>query len=84
MKAVTYQDPKVIKIINNSYIAIYADIDDADDIKMLYGNFGVPGTIILNSERDELNKRLGYISPQQMQWHLLGSLQDASETIGQN
>ncbi len=84
MKAVTYQDPKVINIINKNYIAIYADIDDSDDIRMLYGNLGVPGTIILNSDRDELNKRLGYIAPQQMQWHLLGSLQDASETMDQN
>ncbi len=84
MKAVTYKDPDVIKIINDNYIAIYADIDDSsDDIKMLYGNFGVPGTIILSPERDELTKRLGYISPQQMQWHLLGNLQDAADIIEQ-
>lgn len=84
MKAVTYKDPEVIKIINQNYIAIYADIDDSEDIKMLYGHFGVPGTIILSPDRDELTKKLGYISPQQMQWHLLGNLQDASDIIGKN
>ncbi len=34
---------------------------------MLYGKFGVLGTIILSPDRDELTKKLGYISPQQMQ-----------------
>jgi len=77
MKAVTYQDKEVIKIINDNYIAIQADIETTIDVKMLYGNFGVPGTIILTADRNELNKRLGYIAPQQMQWHLLGNLQDA-------
>ncbi len=79
MSAVTYQDAQVIKIINKNYIAIKADIEQSGDVQMLYGNFGVPGTIILTAEREELNKRLGYIAPQQMQWHLLGSLQDAHE-----
>ncbi len=77
MKAVTYQDPEVIKIINDNYIAINADIETSTDVKVLYGDFGVPGTVILTPERDEINKRLGYIAPQQMQWHLLGNLQDA-------
>jgi len=76
MKAITYKDPEVIKIINENYIAIKADIETTLDVKMLYGNFGVPGTVVLTAQRDELNKRLGYIAPQQMQWHLLGSLQD--------
>ncbi len=79
MKAVTYKDAEVIKIINDNYIAINADIETTADVQMLYGNFGVPGTVILTSERDELNKRLGYIAPQQMQWHLLGNLQDAPD-----
>ncbi len=81
MKAVTYKDPEVIKIIQDNYIAIYADIDDSEDVNMLYGKFGVPGTIILSPDRDELTKRLGYISPQQMQWHLLGNLQDAADIL---
>ena len=76
MKAVTYKDPEVIEIINNNYIAINADIENTQAIKVRYGNFGVPGTIILTADKKELNKRLGYIAPQQMQWHLLGNLQD--------
>lgn len=86
MKAVTYRDPEVVKIINDNYIAIFADIENTPDVQMLYGNFGVPGTVILTSGRDEISKRLGYIPPQQMQWHLLGSLQDSSlsTTISQN
>lgn len=79
MKAVTYQDPQVIKIINDNYIAIHADIEATADVQILYGSLGVPGTVILTSQRDEINKRLGYIAPQQMQWHLLGSLQDAPD-----
>ncbi|MDX2504494.1 MAG: DUF255 domain-containing protein [Gammaproteobacteria bacterium] len=76
MKAVTYKDPEVIDIINDNYIAINADIETTNDVQMLYGNLGVPGTVVLTANRDELNKRRGYIPPQQMQWHLLGSLQD--------
>lgn len=77
MKAVTYKDSEVVKIINNNYIAINADIETTADVQLLYGNFGVPGTVILTADRNEINKRLGYIAPQQMQWHLLGNLQDA-------
>lgn len=77
MKAVTYKDPEVIDIINKNYIAINADIENTRDIKLLYGGFGVPGTVILTADKKELNKRRGYIAPQQMQWHLLGNLQDA-------
>ena len=80
MKAVTYQDPEVIKIINENYIAIKSDIETSVDIKILYGDFGVPGTIILTAGREEINRRRGYIPPQQMQWHLLGNLQDAPTT----
>lgn len=83
MKAVTYKDPEVRKIIQDNYIAIYADIDDSEDVNMLYGKFGVPGTIILSPDRDELTKKLGYISPQQMQQHLLGNLQDAADILEQ-
>jgi len=80
MAAVTYQDAEVIKIINKHYIAVKADIEEDNTIQQLYGSFGVPGTIILSADKKELNKRLGYISPQQMQWHLLGNLQDAPVT----
>lgn len=83
MKAVTYKDPEVRKIIQDNYIAIYADIDDSEDVNMLYGKFGVLGTIILSPDRDELTKKLGYISPQQMQQHLLGNLQDAADILEQ-
>ena len=85
MEAVTYKDPEVVKIVNENYIAIKADIDSSGDVQMLYNQFGVPGTIILTADRDELSKRLGYIAPQQMQWHLLGNLQDAPDnTISAN
>ncbi|NOQ80456.1 MAG: DUF255 domain-containing protein [Gammaproteobacteria bacterium] len=85
MEAVTYTDPEVVKIVNENYIAIKADAEEPGDVQMLYGSFGVPGTIILTSDRDELNKRRGYIAPQQMQWHLLGNLQDAPDnTISAN
>jgi thiol:disulfide interchange protein len=77
MKAVTYQDNEVINIINKNFIAIKSDIEKTSAIKKRYGNFGVPGTVILTANKKEINKRLGYIAPQQMQWHLLGNLQDA-------
>lgn len=81
MKAVTYKDPGVINIINENYIAIHADIELSTDVRMLYGDFGVPGTVIFSADREELNKRLGYIPPREMQWHLLGSLQDAPDVV---
>ncbi|WP_198265768.1 thioredoxin family protein [sulfur-oxidizing endosymbiont of Gigantopelta aegis] len=78
MKAVTYQDPEVVKIINDNYIAIFADIEATPVVGKRYAQLGVPGTVILTADKKELNKRRGYIAPQQMQWHLLGNLQDAS------
>ncbi len=81
MEAVTYKDPEVVSIVNENYIAIKADIEVSGDVQLLYGSFGVPGTIILTPDRDELNKRRGYIAPQQMQWHLLGNLQDAPDAV---
>lgn len=77
MDAVTYQDADVISIINKHYIALKADIEQEGVVKKRYEHFGVPGTIILTADKKELNKRLGYIDAQQMQWHLLGNLQDA-------
>jgi len=77
MEQVTYQDPQVINIINEHYIAIKADIESTEDVRLLYENFGVPGTIVLTPGGEEINKRRGYIEPLPMQWHLLGVLQDA-------
>jgi len=77
MANVTYQDPEVIKIINKNFIAIRADIETTKPVAKRYGYFGVPGTIILTGDNKELNRRLGYIKPQFMQWHLLGILQDS-------
>ncbi len=77
MEQVTYQDPAVIKIIQENYIAIQADIETTQEVHRLYESFGVPGTIVLTPKREEINKRRGYINPLQMQWHLLGILQDA-------
>jgi uncharacterized protein YyaL (SSP411 family) len=76
MEQVTYQDPQVVKIINENYIAIKADIETTEGVRIRYENFGVPGTIVLTPEGKEINKRLGYIEPLHMQWHLLGVLQD--------
>ena len=77
MEQVTYQDPEVVKIINEHYIAVKADIETTEAVRKLYESFGVPGTIVLTPNREEINKRRGYIEPLQMQWHLLGVLQDA-------
>ena len=76
MEQVTYQDPVVISIISEHYIPIKADIEKTEAVRLLYENFGVPGTIVLTPEKVEINKRRGYIEPQYMQWHLLGVLQD--------
>ncbi|MCK5665663.1 MAG: DUF255 domain-containing protein, partial [Thiotrichaceae bacterium] len=51
MEAVTYKDPEVVSIVNENYIAIKADIEVSGDVQLLYGSFGVPGTIILTPDR---------------------------------
>lgn len=79
MSNVTYQDPEVIDIINKNYIAIRGDIETTPPITRRYGYFGVPATVILTGNDKELNRRLGYINPQFMQWHLLGILQEHEE-----
>ncbi|HET6246983.1 MAG TPA: DUF255 domain-containing protein [Tepidisphaeraceae bacterium] len=59
----TYQDPKVIELINAKYIAVKVDQDSRPDISNRYENYGWPATIVFNGNGGEIVKRSGYIPP---------------------
>jgi uncharacterized protein YyaL (SSP411 family) len=66
MDEVTYRDPKVIALINKSYIAVRVDQDARPDLANRYQNYGWPATIVFAADGSEIVKRQGYIEPRAM------------------
>jgi thioredoxin-related protein len=66
MDEVTYQDPEVIKLARERYIAVRVDADARPDLSNRYEDYGWPATIVFNAEGGELVKRRGYLPPRQM------------------
>lgn len=66
MEGTTYQDAAVIAQIEANYIPVQADHDARPDLAERYRDYGWPATIILTPDGQELVKRAGYISPEQM------------------
>jgi uncharacterized protein YyaL (SSP411 family) len=67
MDVQTYQNPTVIQIIQQHFIAVRVDQDSRPDISNRYQDYGWPATIIFNSQGKELKKLAGFIEPEQMQ-----------------
>jgi hypothetical protein len=66
MEKTTYQDPQVVKLINQYYIPTKADHDLRPDLAERYRDWGWPATIILAADGTEIVKRAGYIEPENM------------------
>lgn len=61
MDATTYQDPKVLKLIRERYIAVKVDSDAHPEIARRYEDYGWPATVVFGAAGDEIAKRRGYI-----------------------
>jgi uncharacterized protein YyaL (SSP411 family) len=59
----TYDDPKVIALVNARYIAVKVDQDSRPDLANRYENYGWPATVVFNADGGEIVKRQGYIPP---------------------
>ncbi len=66
MEATTYRDPKVVKLLNEKFVAVRVDQDANPDLSARYGDWGWPATIIFAPDGTELVKRRGYIEPENM------------------
>ena len=62
----TYQDPAVIKALNDHYVSLKVDQDSRPDLSNRYMDYGWPATIIFDGNGRELVKRSGYIEPAEM------------------
>lgn len=68
----TYNDPAVVKLINQHFVPLKVDQDARPDLSHRYEEYGWPATIIFNGKGQELAKRSGYISAAEMTGLLQG------------
>ncbi len=78
MKTTTYNDPEIKKILEKNFIPIRIDQDSRPDLSNKYKDYGWPATIVFNSKGEEIVKRSGYISPENMKLLLEKIVQDPS------
>ena len=78
MEQTTYKDEAVINELQQNFIAIKADEEKYPELASRFEKVGRPGTIILDSNGNQLMARTGYIKPQWMLWMLQGTLAEFS------
>jgi uncharacterized protein YyaL (SSP411 family) len=66
MDETTYKDPRVIKLLADRYVPVGVDQDSRPDISNRYEDFGWPATIVFNGDGQEIVKRRGYLTPDEM------------------
>jgi uncharacterized protein len=76
MEQTTYKDNAVIKEIQKHYIAIKADEEEYPELAKRFATVGRPGTIILDSNGNQLLAKTGYLKPQWMLWMLQGAVSE--------
>ena len=77
MEQTTYKDEAVINELQQNFIAIKADEEKYPELASRFEKVGRPGTIILDSNGNQLMARTGYIKPQWMLWMLQGTLAES-------
>ena len=78
MDATTYQDPKVIRLLNARYVALKVDQDSRPDLANRYEDYGWPATIVFAADGSEIVRRRGYVNPAQMAAMLQAIIDDPS------
>ncbi len=66
MEETTYKDPRVIKLLAAKYVPVEVDQDSRPDISNRYEDYGWPATIVFNGDGQEIVKRRGYLTPDEM------------------
>jgi thiol:disulfide interchange protein len=62
----TYQNAKIIEIIQKHFIAVKVDQDSRPDLSNRYQDYGWPATIIFNAKGQAVGKLAGFIPPDKM------------------
>src|SRR5262244_3703790 len=62
----TYSHPAVIKMLREHYIVVKADQDARPDLSNRYEDYGWPATVVFNGDGQEIVKRRGYLTPDEM------------------
>ena len=66
MDETTYRDPRVVKLIAERFVPVGVDQDSRPDLANRYEDYGWPATIVLDAEGNEIVKRRGYRTPDEM------------------
>jgi uncharacterized protein YyaL (SSP411 family) len=78
MDETTYRDPKVIALMDASYVAVKVDQDSRPDLANRYEDYGWPATIVFAADGSEIVRRRGYVNPVQMASMLQAIIDDPS------
>jgi uncharacterized protein len=78
MDVTTYRDPKVLALLNKSYLTVRVDQDSRPDLSNRYEDYGWPATVVFDAAGHEIVKRQGYLTPQEMASMLQAIIEDPS------
>ncbi len=72
----TYKDPTIVELIKSHFIPVRVDQDSRPDLSNRYREYGWPATIVFNSKGEEIIKRAGYISSDELKIELQKIIDD--------
>ena len=70
MKAGSYQDPRVHKLLNAHFVAIHVDAEAEPDIGERYGFWGWPALVFMTPKGEHVHFVRGYMLPKDFVWLL--------------
>ena len=66
MDEVTYASPQVKEKLTQNYVLLKVDVDKNPEISQKYQAYSLPTIVILDSNGNEINRIIGYQSPEQL------------------
>ncbi|BDZ66613.1 thioredoxin family protein [Methanobacterium ferruginis] len=62
----TYTDPQVQEKLTQNYVLVKVDVDNNPDLSSQYQAYSLPTMVILDANGNEINRIIGYQSPEQL------------------
>ncbi|OQW57056.1 MAG: hypothetical protein A4S14_08975 [Proteobacteria bacterium SG_bin9] len=78
MDELTYADPGVSKLIDDSYVRVRVDQNARPDVASRYRDFELPFMVILNSRGEEIVRKQGFLGPRALKSLLEAVVDDPS------
>jgi thiol:disulfide interchange protein DsbD len=66
MDEVTFQNPQVIEKLTQNYVLLKVNVDENAELSQKYQAYSLPTIVILDYNGNEINRIIGYQSPQQL------------------